>query len=81
MTEVPIKIRFSKSLNNLLPSRLIVVKPDSASDFQLYITDKSGNPFPLKDEGGVINSIINSDGNLIITGTEDKIINISPALL
>ena len=81
MTEVPIKIRFSKSLNNLLPSRLIVVKPDSASDFQLYITDKSGNPFPLKDEGGVINSIINTDNNLVITGTEDKTINISPTLL
>lgn len=81
MTEVPIKIRFSKSLNNLLPSRLIVVKPDNASDFQLYITDKSGNPFPLKDEGGVINSIINTDNNLVITGTEDKTINISPALL
>ena len=81
MTEVPIKIRFSKSLNNLLPSRLIVVKPDNASDFQLYVTDKSGNPFPLKDEGGVINSIINSDGNIVITGIEDKIINISPALL
>ena len=81
MTEVPIKIRFSKSLNNLLPSRLIVVKPDNASDFQLYITDKSGNPFPLKDEGGVINSIINTDDNLVITGIEDKTINISPALL
>ena len=81
MTEVPIKIRFSKSLNNLLPSRLIVVKPDNASDFQLYITDKLGNPFPLKDEGGVINSIINTDDNLVITGIEDKTINISPALL
>ena len=32
MTEVPIKIRFSKSLNNLLPSRLIVVKPDKVDD-------------------------------------------------
>ena len=74
MTEVPIKIRFSKSLNNLLPSRLIVVKPDSASDFQLYITDKLGKPFPLKDEGGVINSIINTDNKLVITGIEDKTI-------
>ena len=81
MTEVPIKIRFSKSLNNLLPSRFIVVKPDNASDFQLYITDKLGNPFPLKDEGGVINSIINTDNNLVITGADNKVINLAPALL
>lgn len=80
MTEVPIKIRFSKSLNNLLPSRLIVVKPDNASDFQLYVTDKSGNPFPLKDEGG-ITTLVNTDGNLVITGADNKVINLAPALL
>ncbi len=83
MTETPIKIQLVKSLSNLKPSRIIAVKGDGDSDFLLYITDKTGVPFPLRDNTGIggIVSLSNTDGNLIITGVDNKVINVSSSLL
>lgn len=83
MTDIPIKIQFVKSLSNLKPSRVIVVKPDNATDFQLYITDKTGIPFPIKDNtvSGAISNVINTDGNLSVSGSSIKTINLSSSIL
>lgn len=86
MTDIPIKIQFVKSLSNLKPSRMIAVKTDGDDSFLLYVTDKTGIPYPLKDNtggggGGTIEAIINTDGNLTITGTTTKTINVSSSLL
>ena len=83
MTDIPIKIQFVKSLSNLKPSRMIAVKADGDTTFTLYVTDKNSLPYPLKDltgSGGITN-VTNTDGNLVITGLNNKVINISPALL
>lgn len=78
VTDIPVKIQIVKSLSNLKPSRIMVVKPDGDSDFSLYVTDKGGIPYPLKSSGG---SITNTDGNLTVTGSLIKIINLNPSLL
>lgn len=82
-TDTPIKIQIVKSLSNLKPSRMIAVKADNESSFSLYVTDKNGVPYPLKDlqGSGGITTLINTDGNLVITGVNNKVINIAPALL
>ena len=83
VTDTPIKIQIVKSLSNLKPSRMIAVKADNESSFSLYVTDKNGVPYPLKDlqGSGGIATLINTDGNLVITGVNNKVINIAPALL
>lgn len=83
MTDIPIKIQFVKTLSNLKPSRMIVVKADGDSDFKLYVTDKQGVPFPIKDLSGSGSTVTiqNTDGNLDITGTTNVTINISTSLL
>lgn len=77
MVKTPIKIQLVKTLADVEPSRIIAVKNDGDTTFSLYITDKQGVPFPIKDNSGII-TITNTDGNLDINGTD---INISPALL
>lgn len=82
----PIYFYKTKSLSNLRPSSLIAVKVDGEDFFSLYVTDKTGIPYPIKDEtggggGGTITAIQNTDGNLEITGTTTKTINVSPSLL
>ena len=71
-----------------LPSRPLAdsvywVKASPSSDVSGYITDLQGVPYPLKDlQGrGGITTLINTDGNLVITGANSKVINIAPALL
>lgn len=83
MTTIPIKIQIVKSLSNLKPSRLIVVKADNEAEFSLYVTDKTGIPYPIKDEssvGGILN-ILNTDGFLDITGGTTKTINLDTDLV
>lgn len=77
MVKTPIKIQLVKTLADVEPSRIVAVKNDGDTTFSLYITDKQGTPFPIKDDSGTV-TITNTDGNLDINGTE---INISPALL
>ena len=83
VADTPIKIQIVKSLSNLKPSRMIAVKADNESSFSLYVTDKNGVPYPLKDlqGSGGITGLTNTDGNLVITGANSKVINIAPALL
>jgi len=77
MVKTPIKIQLVKTLADVEPSRIVAVKNDEDTAFSLYITDKNGVIFPIKDESGTI-TITNTDDNLDINGTD---INISPALL
>ena len=73
-----------KELGSRLESNAVYwVKGSSASDVVGYITDKNGVPYPLKDlqGSGGITTLINTDGNLVITGVNNKVINIAPALL
>jgi hypothetical protein len=82
--ETPIKIQIVKTLSNLQPSRVVVVKGDNESKFSLYVTDKNGIPYPIDNSPDLtdfIKDIKNTDGNLVITGFATKTINVSPALL
>jgi hypothetical protein len=70
MTDIPIKIQFVKTLHNAKPSRIIAVKADGDTNFSLYVTDKNGLPYPIKDESGTngITNITSSGGTIAITG-------------
>ena len=59
------------------------VKSSPSSVVSGFITDINGVPYPLKDlqGSGGITTLINTDGNLVITGVNNKVINIAPALL
>ena len=65
------------------PNSIYWVKASTDSEVSGYITDLQGIPYPLKDISGSggIQSIVNSDGNITIVGTDNLVINISPALL
>lgn len=78
----PIYFYKTDSLSNLKPNSLVALKFTGGTDFSLYVTDKIGVPYPLKDNtGGIVEAVINTDGNLTITGTTTKTINISSSLL
>ena len=71
-----------------LPSRPLAdsvywVKASPSSEVSGYITDLQGVPYPLKDISGSggIQTITNTDGNISIVGSNNIVINISPALL
>ena len=71
-----------------LPSRPLAdsvywVKASPSSEVSGYITDLQGVPYPLKDlqGSGGITTLTNTDGNLVITGVNNKVINIAPTLL
>ena len=80
-TEIPIKIQFVKSLSTTQPSRIVVVKADEDTAFSLWVTDKTGIPYPLKDlQNNVI--ITNTDGNLQITSSSTSTnINLASSIL
>ena len=65
------------------PDSIYWVKGSSASDVIGYITDRNGVPYPLKDISGSggITTLTNTDGNLVITGADNKVINLAPTLL
>lgn len=65
------------------PDSIYWVKSSSASDVIGFITDRNGVPYPLKDlqGSGGITTLTNTDGNLVITGADDKVINLAPTLL
>ena len=65
------------------PNSIYWVKANTDSEVSGYITDLQGVPYPLKDisgSGGITN-LTNTDGNLVITGADNKVINLAPALL
>lgn len=69
--------------SNPTPDSIYWVKGSSTSDVEGFITDRQGVPYPLKDISGSggITDITNADGNLVIIGASNKVINITPALL
>ena len=69
--------------SNPTPDSIYWVKGSSASDVIGYITDRQGVPYPLKDlqGSGGITALTNTDGNLVITGADNKVINLSTSLL
>lgn len=79
----PIYFYKTDSLTNLKANSLVALKTTGDTAFSLFITDKNGLPYPLKDEGGTggITAIQNTDGNLTITGGSNKVINVSTTLL
>lgn len=81
MTNIPIKIQFVKSLSTAQPSRIVAVKADSDTAFSLFVTDKTGISYPLKDlQNNVI--ITNTDGNLQITSSSTSTnINLTTSIL
>ena len=70
MTDIPIKIQFVKTLSNSKPSRIVAVKADGSPYFELYVTDRQGVAFPIKDESGAggITNITSSGNTITITG-------------
>ena len=69
--------------SNPRPNAIYWIKASNASDVIGYITDINGVPYPLKDISGSggITTLTNTDGNLVITGADNKVINLAPALL
>ena len=69
--------------SRLDPNAIYWVQASANLPIEGFITDRNGVPYPLKDISGSggITTLINTDGNLVITGADNKVINISPALL
>lgn len=68
--------------SNPQPNSIYWVKSYINNDVSGFITDIYGVPFPLKDlQGGTITNVTNTDGNLVITGITNKIVNLNPSLL
>lgn len=80
-TETPIKIQIVKTLSTTSPSTIVAVKADGDNGFSLFVTDKTGIPYPLKDlQNNVI--ITNTDGNLQITSSSTSTnINLASSIL
>ena len=74
-----VKIYKEDSLVGIKPNSVVAIKVPNENKFQLYVTDINGVPYSLKSygTGGGIESIVNSDGNLTITGTDNINIDIS----
>lgn len=66
MSDIPIKIQIVKSLSTAKPSRIVAVKADGDSHFELFVTDKNGLPFPLKDESGSAQETFTSDVTFVL---------------
>ena len=69
--------------SRLDPNAIYWVQASANLPIEGFITDRNGVPYPLKDISGSggITTLINTDGNLVITGVNSKTINIAPALL
>ena len=70
------------SLAGIKPNSIVALKVPNENKFELYVSDVNGVPYPLKTiSGGAIQSIVNTDGNISITGSNNLTINIAPSLL
>ena len=73
-----------KQLSSRLdPNAIYWVQASANLPIEGFITDIQGVPYPLKDlqGSGGITGLTNTDGNLVITGADNKVINLAPALL
>lgn len=65
-----------------IPDAILYILDEQTGKVKTYITDMSGVPIPLIDEtgsGGILN-VINTDGNLVITGITTRTINLDPTI-
>lgn len=62
-----------------ISNAVLFIKADSDTEATPYVTDMNGVPHPLKGSGG-IKTITNTDGTIIITGTDNKVINLSDSI-
>jgi hypothetical protein len=71
------------TLVGVKPEAIVALKVPNENKFELYITNKLGVPYPLSTTGtsGGINNIVNTDGELNISGSSTITINVSNALL
>ena len=71
------------TLEGVKPDSIVALKVPNEDKFELWITSRSGIPFPLKVDttSGGINNIVNTDGELNISGSSTVTINISDTLL
>lgn len=75
-----------KSLSGTLPpDSVFYVRETPTSDVKVYITSLSGVPVPIKDLTGGgssgVQSVVNTDGTITITGSNNINIKISPSIL
>lgn len=70
------------TLVGVKPDSIVALKVPNENKFELYITSRTGVPFPLKSNvASGVSSIINTDGNLTISGPSTIRIDVSPSLL
>ncbi len=71
------------TLEGVKPDSIVALKVPNENKFELWVTSRTGVPYPLSTTGtlGGINSIINTDGELEISGSSIITINISDTLL
>ncbi len=62
-----------------IPSAILYIKSDTDTEATAYVTDINGLPYPLKGSNGIV-SLTNTDGTIVITGSDNKIINLSTAI-
>jgi hypothetical protein len=70
MSDIPIKIQIVKSLSTAKPSRIVAVKADGDPSFELFVTDKDGLPFPIKDDSGGVQETFSSDVTFVLEGSD-----------
>jgi len=66
----PIYFYKTKNLSNLRKGSLIAVKADGDSHFELFVTDKDGLPFPIKDESGGAQETFSSDVTFVLEASD-----------
>lgn len=81
-----VELRIYKDLNTLRTNTVknsvyFVLNATTQKVSEIWVTDKNNTPKPVELTGGIVASIQNTDGNLTITGTDSKIINLSSAIV
>lgn len=71
------------TLVGVKPDAIVALKVPNENKFELFVTSRTGVPFPLKltSTSDAITDIINTDGELNISGNSTVTINISDTLL
>jgi len=68
------------SLIGLKPNSFAYLKVPGENKFEIYVTDKEGVPYALKQVSAGVQSIENTDGSITITGFSTKNIKVSDGL-
>jgi len=73
-------------LEATVPNSVFYVKSDTDSDVSVFITSLSGEAIPIKDltgggSGSGVQSVVNIDGSITVTGTSNIVVSLSASLL